>query len=82
MKRKDIGIIAVIVIVSAVISLIVSNALFASPSKRQEKVEVVQAITSDFPQPDNHYFNKNAFDPTKTITIGENANPDPFSGAQ
>ncbi|HEX7633157.1 MAG TPA: hypothetical protein VF401_02410 [Candidatus Saccharimonadales bacterium] len=82
MKRKDIALIAVIVIVSAVISLVVSNAIFGSPSSHGQKAEVVQPITADFPQPDSRYFNKNAFDPTKTITIGQNANPDPFSGAQ
>ncbi|MDB5165092.1 MAG: hypothetical protein JWL89_718 [Candidatus Saccharibacteria bacterium] len=81
MKRKDLGLIAVIIVISAVFSLIVSNAIFASPKNRQQKVEVVQPITADFPQPDSRYFNKNAFDPTKVITIGQNANADPFSGS-
>jgi hypothetical protein len=82
MKRKDLGLIAIVVIVSAGISFFVSNMVFGSPSSHQDKVEVVQPITADFPAPDNRYFNKNAFDPTKVITIGQNQNPDPFNGTQ
>lgn len=81
MKQKDIALIVVIVIVSAVISLFVSKAIFASPKNRQQQVEVVQPITGDFPQPDSHYFNSTAFDPTQLITIGQNNNTDPFSGS-
>lgn len=79
MKQKDLALIIVIIFISAVISLFVSKALFASPKNRQQQVEVVQPITADFPKPDNHYFNSQSFDPTKQITIGQNANPAPFS---
>jgi len=82
MKQKDIAAILVVVFVSAVISLFVSKAIFASPKNRQQQVEVVQSITADFPKPDDRYFNNQAFDPTKQITIGQNSNPDPFSGSQ
>ncbi len=71
--------IMVIVFVSAVLSLFISKAIFAPPKNRQQQVEVVQPITSDFPQPDSHYFNSTAFDPTKLITIGQNNNSNPFS---
>lgn len=80
MKQKDLALIVIIVIFSAVISLIVSNAIFASPKNRQQQVEVIQPITTDFPTPDNHYFNNQAFDPTEPITIQQNSNADPFSG--
>lgn len=79
MKQKDIALIVVIVFISAIVSLFVSKAVFASPKNRQQQVEVVQPITSDFPAPDSRYFNTQAFDPTKVITIGQNANPNPFS---
>jgi hypothetical protein len=81
MKQKDLALIAVIVFISAVFSLVVSRLIFASPANRQQQAEVVQPITADFPQPDNHYFNKDAIDPTKPITIGQNTNPDPFNGS-
>ena len=82
MKQKDLALIAVIVVVSAVISLILSNMLFASPKNRKQQVEVVQPITADFPQPDSKYFNKDAFDPTRNITISQNQNTQPFKSAQ
>jgi hypothetical protein len=80
MKQKDVALIIAIAFIAGIISLLISNAIFASPKQRQQKVEVVQPITADFPNPDSHYFNKDAFDPTKTITIGQNANADPFKG--
>ena len=81
MKQKDIALILVIVFISALLSFFISKTIFASPKNRQQQVEVVQPITADFPQPDTHYFNSNAFDPTKLITIGQNNNSNPFNGA-
>jgi hypothetical protein len=78
MKQKDLAMIIIIAFISAVISLLASNMLFASPKDRQQDVEVVQPITADFPPPDNKYFSKDAFDPTKVIVIGQNANTEPF----
>lgn len=78
MKRKDIALIVIIVFISAVVSFFVSNAIFGSPKNRQQEAEIVQPISSKFPQPDKRYFNAEAFDPTRDITIGQNANPDPF----
>jgi hypothetical protein len=81
MKQKDIALIIVIVAVSAVVSLLLSNAIFGSPSKRNQKAEVVQPITADFPQPDTRYFNSQAIDPTQVITIQQNANSAPFNSS-
>lgn len=78
MRQKDIAVIAVVVIFSAVVSILVSKALFAKPQSRQVQVEVVQAITSEFETPDKRYFNPTAIDPTSPIQIGNNSNPDPF----
>lgn len=79
MKQKDIALIAVIIFVSAIISFFVSKAIFGSPANRQQTAEVVQPITSNFPKPDSRYFNSQAFDPTRVITIDGNNNPNPFS---
>lgn len=79
MKQKDIALIAVVIVFSAIVSLLVSKVIFTSPKNRQQEVEVVQPISADFPKPDKRYFNKNSFDPTQPITIGQNANPNPFS---
>jgi len=82
MKQKDIALIVVVIFISAIVSVVVSKVLFASPAKRQQQVEVVQPISDEFPAPDTHYFNNKAFDPTKLITIGDNTNPVPFSAKQ
>ncbi|MDQ5972475.1 MAG: hypothetical protein QG553_634 [Patescibacteria group bacterium] len=79
MKQKDIILVVAVVIVSGTISFFLSKYLFTIPKDRQTKVEVVQAISSDFPQPDGRYFNANAIDPTKNITIGDTQNTQPFS---
>ena len=79
MKQKDIALIIVVVFISGVLSLFLSNILFASPKNRQEKVAVVEPITADFQQPDKKYFNSDAIDPTQIIKIGDNNNNQPFN---
>lgn len=79
MKQKDIALIAVIVFISAIASFFLSNAVFGSSKSNTVEVEVVQPIVATFPEPDKAYFNDKAFDPTQTITIGQNANADPFN---
>lgn len=81
MKQKDIALIIVIAFFGAVLSLVLSNFVFGSSSKRQQAVEVVEPITADFPSPSQKYFNNNSIDPTQLIQIGNNNNTDPFSGS-
>ncbi len=80
MKQKDIALLIIVVFVSAVVSLFVSRFIFASPANRQQKVDVVEAISANFPQPDARYFNGNSIDPTLLIQIGNTTNPNPFNG--
>ncbi len=79
MKQKDLVLIIVVVIVSGVFSLVLSNLLFASPKNRQEKVEVVEPITAEFNKPDQKYFNSESIDPTQIIKIGDSSNNQPFN---
>ncbi len=79
MKRKDIVLIIVVVFVSGVFSLVISNYLFAAPEKRQEEVEVVEPITAEFTTPDKKYFNAESINPTRIITVGSNNNQQPFN---
>lgn len=80
MKQKDVAMIIVIAAVSAIISLVVSKFLFATPVKQHTQVEIVPAITATFPTPDSRYFNTNSIDPTQLIQIGNNNNTNPFNG--
>jgi len=79
MKQKDIALIIVVTFISAVLSIFISGALFSSPEKRQEQVEIVDPISTDFQDPDKKYFNEDAVNPTKLIQIGEGANKNPFN---
>jgi len=80
MKQKDLALIVVVVFISIIASLFISNALITAPKNRQTKVEVVEPISADFPTPDNKYFNSNALDPTQLIQIGDTNNAKPFNG--
>ncbi len=79
MKQKDFTLILVMVFISAVVALIVSRLLFASPKNRQQKAEVVDVIGPEFPAPSSKYFNVTAVNPTKQIEIGGSSNPNPFN---
>jgi hypothetical protein len=81
MKQQDFALIVIAVVISATLALFVSKATVASPQKRQQQVEVVQPISASMAKPDSHYFNDQAIDPTKLITIGSNTNPNPFNGS-
>jgi hypothetical protein len=78
MKQKDIALIAVIAIVSAVASLLLSGIFISSTEDRKQKVEVVQPIISEFQTPPTEYFNDRALNPTQIIQIGEDPNSKPF----
>lgn len=79
MKQKNIILIVIVVIISGVASYFLSKALFGIPKDRQEQVEVVQKITSEFPTADPRYFNNSSIDPTQNIVIGVDQNPKPFN---
>ena len=78
MKQKDIALIIVVVFISGILSLLLSNKLIVSPKNRQEKVEVVAPITAELSKPDSKYFNTESIDPTQIIRIGESNNNQPF----
>jgi hypothetical protein len=82
MKQKDIALIIVLAVVSAVFSFLISGWLFGKPADRQQKGEQVDIITSDFSLPSSKYFNSSSIDPTQLIQIGNANNPNPFNGAQ
>jgi len=82
MKQKDVALIIIIAFVSAIVSFVVSNQLFVTPSNRQQQVEVVDAINSSFQTPDKKYFNNNSIDAAQNSPLGTDNNQDPFSGGQ
>jgi hypothetical protein len=81
MKSKDVALIGIVVFISIIVSVFASKALFSSSKSQGQTVEVVPAISADFPTPDSKYFNSSSVDPTKTITIGGSPNTNPFSSS-
>ena len=81
MKQKDLALIGVVVMVSAIIALVVSRVVF-STSAHKQTAEVVDVITTEFPAPPSKYFNANSVNPTQQIQIGNGSNPTPFNAKQ
>ena len=80
MNQKDVALIVVIAVISAVVSFLVSNKLFVTPANREQQVEVVDAIDPTFTTPDQKYFNSSSVDPTQNSQLGANNNANPFNG--
>jgi hypothetical protein len=78
MKKKDISIVVVVAIVSAVVSFFLSGVFISSAEDRKQSVEVAPAIVSGFTESDDRYFNQNSMNPTQTIVISPETNPNPF----
>ncbi len=82
MKKKDITLILVIVIISAVFSFFISGYLFGNPETEPQQAEVVEAITDEFISPDERYFNDESINPTQLIRVGdEEGNVSPFGSS-
>lgn len=80
MKQKDIALILIVVIISAVLSFFIGQKLFASPANQRLEAEVVEPIVSDFTTPSRKYFNETSVNPTQQIRIGDSSNVTPFNG--
>jgi hypothetical protein len=81
MKEKDVALIIVIVFISGILSFFVSNN-FISPPKHDLKAAKVDAITAEFNEPSNIYFNEKSVNPTQLIRIEDNTNQSPIDGRQ
>jgi hypothetical protein len=81
MKQKDLALIAIIAVVSGIISFLVSGKIFVTPANRQQQVEVVSPIDTSFQTPDSKYFNSQSIDPAQTIQLNSNNNQNPFNGS-
>jgi len=78
MKKNDIALIVLVVSVALVVSYFSLGALFGEPSKNTTKVEEVEPISAELPEPSERIFNEDAIDPTVVIEIGKPSNRQPF----
>ncbi len=79
MKQKDVTLIVIIAFLSAIVSFILSGKIFVTPANRQQPVEVVDNISTQFKLPDSRYFNTNSINPTVTSQLGTDTNQNPFN---
>jgi hypothetical protein len=78
MKQKDIALIILVAGISGVISFTVSQILFTTPQNRQQKVAVVDQITSQFTTPNSQFFNSQSINPAQSIEVQNSNNSNPF----
>lgn len=71
MKKTDILICFALAILSAVLSVVVTNSIFGDPEKAVATIEIVDAIPGEVIKPDPLVFNEKAIDPTVEVCIGE-----------
>ena len=80
MKGKDLKVIFLVAVFSAVVSILLSNQIFAPSDDKRQSVETVEAISTDFPRPDSQYFNSGSVNPAKDIQVGQDPGSNPFDG--
>lgn len=85
MKQKDSKLMLIVVAaITAVISLIISSAIFSSPKHHDLTAPVVQPLSSTFPDIKNDpnyntFLNDKALDPTQPVQVGNTQNNAPFN---
>jgi hypothetical protein len=82
MKQKDLALVGVIIIVSAIVSLFISKSIFNTSKNQQQQVVSVQSISPNFPPLPKQYFNSSSIDPTQIISINQNSNQNPFANTE
>lgn len=80
MKSKDIQIIILVAVISAIMSLLLSGVFFSTPEDRAQTVETAEPIVTDFQRPTSDYFNAQSINPAQDIEIGQDPDSNPFQG--
>ena len=79
MKRNEIALILVIVGLVVLVTYSVANTLFGQAALQPTNVKRADMIGTNVATPDPAVFNKDAINPAVTITIGDQANQQPFT---
>lgn len=85
MKRNEIALLILIVGVVGLITYFALNSLLAGMSPKSVDVEVADPISStliDMESLNKNLFVEGAYNPTIKVTIGDQANQQPFNGIQ
>ncbi len=81
MKQKDIALIIFIAAISAIVAFTASHFIFATPQNRQQRVAVIDKISTQFSTPNPQFFNNQSIDPTQLIEVQNSNNTNPFNGS-
>lgn len=79
MKRNEVALILVIVGLVVLVTYSAANALFGQAALQPTNVKKADLIGTSVVTPDPAVFNKDAINPAVTITIGDQANQQPFT---
>jgi hypothetical protein len=82
MDRKNLPMIIMVAVISAIISFVIAGLAFRPPP-RGTKVPQAEAITATFPDVKNDanyssFLNPGSLDPTQPVQIGGSQNTNPF----
>jgi hypothetical protein len=77
-KSKDLTVLVVLVLLSALVSMFISNLFFSNKKSLVTTVEVVKPLNGKFDYLDKPYYAGNPLNPTKNIQITENNNQKPL----
>ena len=80
MKQKDIALFAIVGVISAVFSILLSNYLIIPSKEKKQQAAIVEKISTEFkiPEKNDKFINTNSINPTKVIKIGEDDNTAPY----
>lgn len=81
MKQKDILVVIVVIVFSVIVSYLVAAKFISTPSNRQQNVQQVGSISSQFSTPSSKYFNDGSIDPSELVQTGNQQNQTPFGSA-
>lgn len=82
MKKSELSIIFVIVLISFGIAYMVGNSLLGKTAQKGEVVKTIGRISDVVSKPDTAIFNAEAKNPIVPIAIGQSSNQQPLSGGQ
>ena len=71
MKKTDIIVCFALAILSAILSVVITRAIFGEPERATATIEEVDEISAEVIRPDPLIFNRYAIDPTVEVCIGD-----------
>ena len=78
MKKNELALICVVVIIAGLTSYFILGAIMPKPSGQKATVKTVDPISATIDTPSTKIFNSSSIDPTVSTNIGDSSNQQPF----